>query len=625
MFRLLIAAAAALPLLVAAPASAQFQGLDLGGKKKEKKKKEEPRKEEARKDKAAPPPVDERPVSDDGVALPQRLDLSAPEPKKEERKERRAERKSTPQAAPQDAAAVAAGKQKLEEVAALFKEEKYEQAALAAFDLLQDPALAPLHQESRFQMAKALYRMGLYHSALGQLSQVLAAGDADPFFKPALEWLFFVSHKTVNETVILDEIARYANVRFPEKFQNEFRYLLARYHLVRGRALDQVEQRQEADRSFGEVKRLVMLIPREDPFYPRARYLEALAWFRENTERGFENAVAAFKEVVRSTRPVPGKRADVAKIDQSLRELAFMQLARTHYGHRQNRSALYYYGKLERGSGPWLEALFESSWANYRIGQYEQALGNLVTLSSPFFRDEYFPEALILKAVIYYENCRYRESAVILDEFERIYQPVYTELDALLQKDMEASAYYEVLSDVQRRNRKGITPTGTDLILERVLRLALSDKDLNKTNESILELEGEMDGLGQRGDAFKFSGLAREMGEQLKAQRAVLIQKAGMMARGKLEAERVALKRLLNNGLRIKFETTGKEKEFLEASLSAEGNTDLVRAYKYSVAVADDQLYWPYEGEYWRDELGTYQYTLTKGCRDRARPSGKVE
>ena len=43
----------------------------------------------------------------------------------------------------------------------------------------------------------------------------------------------------------------------------------------------------------------------------------------------------------------------------------------------------------------------------------------------------------------------------------------------------------------------------------------------------------------------------------------------------------------------------------------------IVKKYKYSVAVNDDQLYWPYEGEYWRDELGTYQYTLTKGCIER--------
>ena len=33
--------------------------------------------------------------------------------------------------------------------------------------------------------------------------------------------------------------------------------------------------------------------------------------------------------------------------------------------------------------------------------------------------------------------------------------------------------------------------------------------------------------------------------------------------------------------------------------------------------VPDDYLYWPYVGEYWRDELGTYQYTLTKGCIER--------
>jgi hypothetical protein len=111
-------------------------------------------------------------------------------------------------------------------------------------------------------------------------------------------------------------------------------------------------------------------------------------------------SVEAMKEVIRLTRPGGGKTAEQVGVDQALRELAFMQLARTHYGMQQNRYAIFYFGKIERGTNQWLEALFESSWANYRVGQYEQALGNLITLSSPFFRDEYFPEALILKAVI---------------------------------------------------------------------------------------------------------------------------------------------------------------------------------------------------------------------------------
>ncbi|HLM42224.1 MAG TPA: hypothetical protein VK458_00095, partial [Myxococcaceae bacterium] len=177
--------------------------------------------------------------------------------------------------------------------------------------------------------------------------------------------------------------------------------------------------------------------------------------------------------------------------------------------------------------------------------------------------------------------------------------------------------YYSVLAEVQKKNKEGLEKNETDIILERILRLALTDQDLKKTNDSILELEGELDAFGEKGDTFKYSELSKDLLEGLKGQRTVLIEKAGIMSKGKLETELIALKQLLANGLRIKFETTTKEKEFLEEQLKAGGKTAIVKKYRYTVAVADDQLYWPYEGEYWRDELGTYQYTLTKGCIER--------
>ncbi|QAT86818.1 hypothetical protein EJ065_5284 [Corallococcus coralloides] len=534
-----------------------------------------------------------------------------------------------------DVSGKTADRQRLDAAISLFKNDEYEKAAMASHELLGDPKLQGLHVEARYVLAKSLYRMGLYHSSLGEFSKILAAGPSTKFFKTSLEWLFFISRKTQNETVILDEIARYANYDFPEKFRNEFRYLLARYHFVRGRALDQVGQTENADKSFEEVKRLALTIPRTDVFYPRAKYLEGLAFFRNGTrnkdaasKRGNTDVLAsveAMKEVVRLTRPIVGRTGEQAKLDKSLRELAFMQLARTHYGMQQNRFSIFYLNKVERGNTQWLEALFESSWANYRIGQYEQALGNLITLSSPFFREEYFPEALILKAVIYYENCRYRESNLILQDFERTYLPVHDELDGLVKKNMEASEYYTVLADVQKKNKDGLEKNGTDVILERILRLALTDQDLKKTNDSILELEGEMDLFSNKGDTFKYSELTKQLLEELKVQRTSLISKAGIMAKGKLETELGALKLLLANGLRIKFETTTKEKEFLEEQLKAGGRTAIVKKYKFSVAVADDQLYWPYEGEYWRDELGTYQYTMTKGCIERDTANRQVQ
>ena len=534
-----------------------------------------------------------------------------------------------------DVSGKTADRQRLDVAVSLFKNDEYEKAAMAAHELLGDAKLAGLHTEARYVLAKSLYRMGMYHSSLGEFSKLLSLGPSTKFFKTSLEWLFFISRKTKNETVILDEIARHANQEFPEKYRNEFRYLLARYHFVRGRALDQVGQPADADKSFEEVKRLVLSIPRTDPFFPRAKYLEGLASFRNGSrqkdaaaKRGNGDMLAsveAMKEVIRLTRPMPGKSAEQVKMDKSLRELAFMQLARTHYGMQQNRFALFYLGKVERGNTQWLESLFEASWANYRVGQYEQALGNLITLSSPFFREEYFPEALILKAVIYYENCRYRESNLILQDFERTYLPVHDQLESLVKKNMEAGEYYSVLAEVQKKNKDGLEKNETDIILERILRLALTDQDLRKTNDSILELEGEMDAFANKSDTFKYSDLSKSLLEGLKVQRTGLISKAGIMAKGKLETELVALKQLLANGLRIKFETTTKEKEFLEEQLKAGGRTAIVKKYKYSVAVSDDQLYWPYEGEYWRDELGTYQYTLTKGCIERDTANRNVQ
>ncbi|MHB8872136.1 MAG: adventurous gliding motility protein GltC [Myxococcaceae bacterium] len=597
-----IAAALAFGLSTAAHAQMNFEGLDLGGGTKKKKKKKVP-------DEKKPDEGTEAPLPEGG------LDLTKPSGETAEKK-KKIEDKPAPTMSfdAVDVSGKSSERQKLDVALSQFKAEAYDQSALTSHELMQDPKLAALHIEAQYNLAKSLYKMGMYHSALEEFSKVLAKGPNTKYFKTSLEWLFFISHKTLNETVILDEIAKYSNFEFPEKFRTEFHYLLARYYSVRGKALDEVDQKGEATKSFDEVKRLTLMIPKGDPFYPRAKYLEGLAYFREDKP---ETALEAMKEVVRVARPVPGDLSAQAKQNQALRELAFMQLARTHYGARQNRYAIFYFGKVERGNTQWLEALFESSWASYRIGKYEQALGNLITLSSPFFRDEYFPEALILKAVIYYENCRYRESTTILEDFERIYGPVQEQLELLTQKNMDSNEYYNVLADIQKKNKDAVERNNTEQILERVLKLALTDKDLKKTNDSILELEGEIDSIGGKSDTFKYSELSKTLIEGLKGQREQLIKKAGIMAKGKLEFELGQLKQFRANGLRIKFETTTKEKDYLQEQLRQGGAKEIVRKYKYTYGVPDDHLYWPYEGEFWRDELGTYEYTLTKGCVER--------
>lgn len=600
-----LVAVVAVALAVPAQAQMSFEGLDLGGSKAQKKKKKGGTKP---KDPGTPAGTEEGGGQPD-VPLPEGgLDLSKPAPV--EKKDNKPAPTMTFDAV--DVGGKTGDRQRVDAAIEQFKNDQFEEAALAFQTLIEDPAMAGLSVECEYWLGKTLYKLNMYHSALALFSKVLSKGPQTKFFKSSLEWLFFIARKTVNEQVVLDEIAKYSNFEFPERFKNEFKYLLARYNFVRGKALDEAEQKGDADKAFDEVKRLCLTVPKGDAFYPRAKYLEGLAYFRENKA---EAALEAMKEVVRSTRQDPNAQATTEDRNlKALRELAFMQLARTHYGAKQNRNAIFYFQKVERGGLQWLESLFESSWASYRIGQSEQALGNLITLASPFFKDEYFPESLILKAVIYFENCRYRESLTIIEDFESTYGPVQDELDVLVGKNMEATEYFTVFDEVRKKNKEGVKITGTEELMERILNLALTDKDLKKTVDSISELEGEIDSMASKGDNFKFSNLAKQLIETLKAQREELIKRAGLMAKGKLEFELGQLKTLRANALRIRFETTSKEKEFLEEQLSAGGTADVLRKYKIRYGVSDDQLYWPFLGEYWRDELGTYEYTLTKGC-----------
>ena len=184
---------------------------------------------------------------------------------------------------------------------------------------------------------------------------------------------------------------------------------------------------------------------------------------------------------------------------------------------RQNRYAIYYYGKVEprpdRVAGGALRVrLGQLPHRPLRAGARQPRHPG-----RPFFMDEYFPEALLLKAVIYYENCRYREAPAILHEFERTYKPVYNELEKITAKNTTPRATTTSSPRSRSCNKEGVP--GGALLLERILKLALTDKDL-KVHQRIHP--GDRTGSGrdqEKGDVFSTSGLARTSARRGKPRR----------------------------------------------------------------------------------------------------------
>src|SRR5687767_13911933 len=132
-------------LMLAAPASAQmnFEGLDLGGKNKKK----QPPKEAKKKD----PDEKKATGSSSEVKIPEGgLDLTKP-PDKEDKK---AGSSPTMSFEGVDVSGKAADRQKLDAAVKEFKNENYEAAAIASYELMNDPKMAALATESQYLLAK---------------------------------------------------------------------------------------------------------------------------------------------------------------------------------------------------------------------------------------------------------------------------------------------------------------------------------------------------------------------------------------------------------------------------------------------------------------------------------------
>jgi tetratricopeptide (TPR) repeat protein len=600
-----------------------------------------------------------------------------------------------------------AERQRVDKAMAMVADENYAGAALEFAYFLQDPKFAEFKQESEYQLAKSLYKLGFLDGSLKRFKAILEQGPTHARYKKSVEWLFFISRKTADETPVLAELARFRNVTFPKAYRNEYRYLLAKYlfvqaqrfesdrmteiELARGKkstdgidfgALAEASKSDGFDFSqaagsgldfsaaaadnsgamdfgsgsasagggmdfgggssggfdfgggggnaaggfdFGAGAKtaqgtpvrnaapsneqeavaqgldFVTQVDRESKFYPRAKYLEGLLDYIEGRD---PQAVTAFQEVVRVLNPRIGVR-----LDPKLREMAFLSLARIHYGHKQFDKAVYYYDQIDRDSENWLTALFEASWAYYRRGDFEKALGNLLTLHSPFFEREYFPESQLVKAIIYFEACRYQETRSIIDRFIDRYTAVMKAIEKIAKSQEAPELLYERIAQLQKEAAQS-----QDDVTARVVSLALGDSDIRTARKVVEQVNEQMELWRQMPDNFRVSHLGTDLSSELKDELGVRAREAGEVTRRKFEAELYQLKGLLAQAVRIKIEVVRAERESIERKMRHETASDELIPATARTVVDDEHLYWPYEGEYWRDELGTYELDFTM-CR----------
>ena len=363
-----------------------------------------------------------------------------------------------------------------------------------------------------------------------------------------------------------------------------------------GQAPPQVAAPNVAKAAAEQVDRarsLAASVPAGDPAEADGHEVAGLAALAAGDSEGAQKEFVALASV-------PPRKGDRAAEER--RDRALLQLARIAYAAGDDKRADDLYRKVSRGAPEWLDALFEASWAHFRRGEDERALGNLLTLHAPFFQGRFFPESFILKALVLYENCRYPDARATLAEFEQRYRPLHDGLAQLLTRLPTPQSAYDFLAGGAVELGQ-MVPAGAR---DEVARLA-QEPDLQGTVAVAAQLNQEIDSL----DRPAFQPLAQRLGPPARQLRIELLETAGRKLVTRISGERSDLRELLGQSMRLAFELSGREKELATSNEPAA----VAPAQRERPSIDEDEVLWPFEGEYWRDELGTYRYHLGQRCK----------
>ena len=459
-------------------------------------------------------------------------------------------------------------------------------------------------QKAEFWMGKTLYKLTYYSAALTYFDKIVQKGPSHAHYNETLKWLASLSREVADSAGILEKIGKYDRKELEqpalESVRDELYFLLGKFHYNKGK--------------FKEAVSLFNMVPSQSPFYVQAKLFEGATHVREYQAKP---AREAFIEVLR----VAADSSD-PKI-KPYEDLANLSLARTYYSTGQFDLAAKYFDRVSTDSYDWPNSLFEASWANFMLkaAGYSKALGNIHTLQAPFFdnfiKPESVAEALTVKATIYFYNCLYDKAADAITEFRERFEPLAVDLKKLGDSTTAADQFYELAEKI-RSGKAGLSDS-----VEQAAKAVLSDRMLARRFDYVKELDRETGELEKADPAWKSTAVANAVLTDITLQRSLTVNEAGELAKQRITRLVGELAQLIKRVIKIEIEILQGEKGELEKEVIEE--QQLSKSGKVTdvskIVVDDEHEYWPFHGEYWRDELGYYRVKLLNRCEKNA-PEG---
>ncbi len=509
-------------------------------------------------------------------------------------------------------AAPGAFAQNLDQAIDAFKAGQFDTAAAGFYSVLrlsEDPGEAV---EAQYGLARSFEKLGLHLAALKYWTDIAEAGNEHPHFEKAIEGLVNSGEALdddLNMPKTLDKVYNGSNTSTIEKMNPE---VLQRVYFHIGRFIYNKQNFKEARKMFKAVKE-------GNPAYPHAQYMLGLLRLGvgqpDQPAPKYKEAIEHFTNT-RNAIPADTKNKKLIE----LRDLASLGLARLYYEQAYQledgdpkrteglRNSMLEFQRVPRFSSGWSDALFERSWAHAVNNEYGRALGALHSLSAPYFKDDFYPEAKILQAIIYYYNCQWDRVNTILDEAKAQYEPMSAQMTKLTEGNLEFDEWYPLL----QRSMEQVHDTVDEGLLPKQVALAVArDPKFMKMESFLKEIDREQK-VFEKNRTFAQSDMGQTLVEDFDANRQGYLGVMGKFLKAKVGSLAAELGDISTRAGLIALETKTAEADWLEQGRNIE---NLERKRLPRPFIPDDTFqFWWFRNEYWIDELGYYEFTIKTEC-----------
>jgi tetratricopeptide (TPR) repeat protein len=492
----------------------------------------------------------------------------------------------------------------------LYQANKYEEAAVQFQRIVEGESKDSEgnKQKAQFFLGKSLYHLKYYQSSLSVFDEISQLGKGHLFFEQTLQWLAQLATQLPEPAGIIEKVGRYDLSAIEEQKSGDAKQFYAQLLYLLGRS-------KYSTGDFDEAIKLFEQVPEDNKWYVQAEMFAGISYVRQRQARP---AITAFRKILDAAEKGDLEGADNNRVE----DLAWLSLARMYYSaaNKVNEetgerdvdgrllgAAVDAWSRIETGSEYWLDALFEGSFAFFLADEYARALGNIHTIFSPYFEKSYYPEALVLKAVIFFYNCQMENAGAMVAKFHERYDPVQVDLGKQLAQVKDNQAFYEFLVKV-RDGKAELNPS-----IRGIVNSALDDRTVLRHLEYVKQLDDEDDRLKQEPSAFKSSSVGARIMQDTALAKSFAIEQTGNLARGRYERLISELQDFMNQIDAVDLEVATFERGQLSQEMQAQQVT-AERAGGGKVEVDEEHQVWPFNGEYWRDELGFYRQQVTSQC-----------